>query len=96
LPAITPVVQDQRPVSLMPPSAGRPRPVAASGAGARNGRVAKALVLRLLAEQRNHPDVQSVEADRPSAGRASVGHSAHRIEDRGKVCLATAVARRNQ
>jgi hypothetical protein len=42
LPCITPVAHDHRPDSLMPPSATTPRPVGASGAGARNGRVANA------------------------------------------------------
>lgn len=39
LPSITPVAHDQRPVSRIPPSQETPRPVGASGAGARNGRV---------------------------------------------------------
>jgi len=42
LPCITPVAHDHRPVSRSPSRAGTPRPVGARGAGARNGRVAKA------------------------------------------------------
>ncbi len=38
LPSITPVAQDQRPLSRIPPVAGVPRPVGASGDDARNGR----------------------------------------------------------
>jgi len=87
LPCIAPVAHDQRPDSLMPPSAGRAR-----GAGARKGRVANASLLSLLAEQRHHPVVQRVEAERPGARGASVGHPPHRVEDRLPRCLYAAVA----
>ena len=50
------------------------------------------LLLRALVEQRQHPVVQRVEADRPSAGRASVRHPADGVKDGRKVGLYAAVA----
>lgn len=42
LPCITPVAQDHLPLNRTPLPSGRPRPVGANGAGARNGRSATA------------------------------------------------------
>jgi hypothetical protein len=50
------------------------------------------LFLGLFAEQRHHPVVQGVEAQRPCAGRASVGHPADRVENRRPRRLQAAVA----
>ena len=82
------------------PPAGQPDAVARRHAAARrrqgSGREERTrrerLLLGVLVEQRQHPVVQRVEADRPRAGRASVRHPADGVEDRREIGLHAAVA----
>ena len=100
---------DHHPVGVH--DAGRPRPAAgqpdtavgrhaATGrrqrGGAQHRAVDEHLVLGLLVEQRQHPVVQHVEAQRPGGRRATVGHPPDGVQDRREVGLLTAVTGRQQ
>ena len=88
LPSITPVAHDHRPVSRMPPSTGQPAARRRQGSRGQERARRERFVLGLRVEQRQHPVVQRIEADRPGARRASVRHSADGVEDRREVGLA--------